>query len=380
MNWAGQFLRHTPGVQPWVAAPWMVRNEWFCPDFRFFVRDFQRKAGFLPVNEWQYNWLATNLIRLEKRWPLYKNWLARQLRQHRPDVLHAHFGPVGCHYLDLAQALDIPLVVSFYGFDFLRVPFEKPAYQQRYRQLFAQAAAMTTTGPFTPKLLEDQGGTTDKITPIPLSVELGQWPFSHRTKRPGRLKMVQVATITEKKGHLDTLEALRLSVAHCPNIHLTLVGERQDKKLVQTLAEFIRVYQLENYVTWLPAMEHRQLPGFLAEFEVFIHPSRVSSRKDSEGAPVAILEAQATGLPIIATCHADIPAAVIHHQTGWLTPENDPVALARSIEQAYWMDDREYQQMSLNARQHMTARFDIHTNAPKLLQLYQNITTHYTKK
>ena len=141
----------------------ILDNEYHSPEFRYFTRPLQSLTGWLPPNEWKAAWFSSNLIRAERRWPLYRNWLFQQLRNNPPDVLHAHFAPVGCHYLEMAKRLDIPLVASFYGFDYERLPFEKPAYRKRYKQLFEGAAAITTTGTFTPELLIKQGCPSEKI-------------------------------------------------------------------------------------------------------------------------------------------------------------------------------------------------------------------------
>lgn len=373
MNWAYEMMRHTPYVENWVAAPWIVRNAYYDQNFKFFLRDLQRMPGFFPKSEWTASWFSRNLIRLEGHWPLYKSWLFQQLKNDPPDVLHAHFGSVGCHYLDLAEKLNIPLVVSFYGYDFQRLPFEKPQYVARYQQLFSRAAAITTTGPYTPKLLEAQGCPPEKITRIPLCIDPDKFPRHFKEKDPGHLNLVQVSTITEKKGHLDTLEALRLSLRRCPKIHLTIAGELQDKVLAQKMKRFIKANHLEQHVTWRNAVPHNALREFFQQFEVFIHPSCTTKRRDTEGSPVVILEAQATGLPVLATHHADIPAQVLHGVTGWLTPENDPVALAEGMEWFYWMEDVEYQGFSGAAHRHIEGKFNVNKNASKLLSLYQSI-------
>jgi colanic acid/amylovoran biosynthesis glycosyltransferase len=320
-----------------------------------------------------FSGLSTNLIRLEKYWPLYKNWLYRQLKNAPPDVLHAHFGSLGCQYLDLAKRLNIPLVVSFYGYDFQRLTFENPGYQRKYQQLFQQAHCITTTGPFTPGLLVAQGCPSEKIVPMPLSMDPQQFPWQLRSKMPGQLRLLQVATITRKKGHLDTLQALVLLLKKCPNVSLTLAGEQQDKKLAAEMRDLIKRHQLADHVTWLPAIPHEDLAGFMATNDVFIHPSCQPRNHDSEGAPVVILEAQSTGLPVVATRHADIPAEVIHGATGLLSSENDPVALAQSLERFYWMEDVEYQQFSRQASNHVATNFDVQVNAGKFLALYQSL-------
>lgn len=371
MNWAYQMLRNTPDVEQWVAAPWMVRNGYFDDDFRFFVRDVQRKTGLLSTDERSFSRLSTSLIGLERYYPLYKNWLKHRLLNDPPDLIHAHFGPVGCNYLDLAQQLGIPLIVSFYGYDFQRVPFEKPFYRQRYRDLFREAAMITCTGPYTSKFLEAQGCPPEKITPVPLGIPLEDFPYQERTKLPAQLKMVQVATITEKKGQLDSLEALRLALAKRPNLHLTLAGEKQDKSLVEKIDNFIKTNQLQKHVTWLDAIPHENLASFLGKFDVFIHPSRHSAQRDCEGSPVVILEAQATGLPVVATTHADIPAQVRQGITGLLTDENDLTALMSSIERFYDMGAAEYGQFSRAARKQVEQYFDVKLTGNILRTAYE---------
>ncbi len=370
MNWACQMMRHTPGVEVWAAAPWMVRNSFYDQNFRFFRRDLQRMPVFFPKSEWSASWLSRNLIRLERIWPLYKNWLFQQIKNDPPDVLHAHFGPVGCHYLDLAKRLDIPLVVSFYGYDFQRLPFEKPRYRALYQQLFARAAAITTTGPYTIRMLEEQGCPAEKITAIPLGIDPSQFPWHARGKPAGQLNMVQVATITPKKGHLDTLEALRIAIPRCPELHLAIAGELQDKDLARKMRQFIKKHQLAPFVTWRDAVPYSQVPAFFRQFDIFVHPSRTTEKRDSEGSPVVILEAQATGLPVLATHHADIPAQVLHGATGLLTAENDPAALAAGMEKFYWMEGKEYHVFGAAARKNVERAFDVEKCGLKLFELY----------
>ncbi len=376
MNWAWQIMRSTPDVEQWVAAPWILRNEYYSADFRFFVRPLQKKAAWLPTNEWQAEWFSSNLIRAERACPLYKNWLFHQLKNNRPDVLHAHFAPVGCHYLDLAQQLGVPLVVSFYGFDYQRLPFQKPVYRERYRQLFEGAAAITCAGEHGREVLMKQGCPAGKITVLPMSFRPEDFPFFEREKMPGQLRLVQVATITEKKGYMDTLAALAVARTNCPNIHLTIAGEKQDQNLVHKMRNYIKAKGLESIVTWLNFLPHEQLADFLTSFDVFIHPSCYTANLDCEGGPVAILEAQSTGLPVISTTHFDIPSEVLHNQTGLLAPERSPAVLAQHMERFYLMGDDEYQPMSQAARTYMEQNFDVKNTAQKLLSLYQSITNH----
>lgn len=372
MNWAARLMQATPDVRQWVAAPWILDNEYHHPEIRFFIRPLQQKTGWIPKTEQEFSGLSQSLIYLEKRLPLYQNWLLKQIQQHPPDLLHAHFGPTGCQYRSLAKRLKIPLVCSFYGYDLARVPFEKPQYQQHYRALFEQAAAILTTGDQTQAILEQQGCPKEKIHPIPLGIFPSEFPFLQRQKQAAQLRLVQVATITEKKGHMDALKALAMVLPDCPNIQFTIAGERQDRQLFAEIQQFIQDHGLGQNVQLEDFVPHAALPAFFRNFDLFVHPSRSALNRDCEGAPVVILEAMASGLPVLSCQHADIPNQVIHERTGLLAPERDPACLANYLQRFYHLSAEAYEQMSQAGRLHVEQKFDLNQIGPRLSALYHS--------
>ena len=373
MNWAYRLMRASPETAISVASPLFVRNKYFDPGFYFFTRPLQRWTGWFPPTEWTLPRLQGVMVRAERYLPAYKCWLEKQLSAYGPDVLHAHFAPAGCHYLDMAERLGIPLVVSFYGYDYESLPARGLVWQHRYRQLFEGAAAVTCAGPHGREVLKRQSLADGKITVLPMSMDPQEFPFTPRVKAPEQLRLVQVATITGKKGFMDTLTALNIARKTCPNIQLTIAGERYDRRLVQQMKEFIQANALHPVVRWLDFLPHRELPAFLTQFDVFIQPSHYTPNRDCEGGPVSVLEAQATGMPVIATTHFDIPSEVLHERTGLLAPERDAYQLARHIERFYRMDDPEYQQFSTAARRHVEMGFDIRNTSQTLVDLYKKV-------
>jgi colanic acid/amylovoran biosynthesis glycosyltransferase len=63
----------------------------------------------------------------------------------------------------------------------------------------------------------------------------------------------------------------------------------------------------------------------------FLHPSEMQADQDQEGIPNSMLEAMATGLPVVATRHGGIPEAVEHGSSGYLVPERSPDELATAM-------------------------------------------------
>ena len=378
MNWAYRMIRAVPETEAGVASSVFVRNQYFDSGFQYWVRPFQRLTGWLPPTEWTAAPVQAFLLRFEHYVPLYRYWLEKQLARHRPDVLHAHFAPVGCRYLDMANRLGIPLTVSFYGYDYESLSTRNPAWQRRYRALFAGAAAITCAGKHGKEILVQQGAPENKITVLPMSMNPREFPVQARVKTPNRLRLLQVATITEKKGFMDTLEAMDIARQACPDIRLTIAGERHDRALVRQMENFIQSRCLKPLVEWLDFVPHNDLPRLFARHDVFIQPSHYAANRDCEGGPVSILEAQSSGMPVIATTHFDIPSAVLHGHTGLLAPECNPTELARHIERFYRMNDPEYQQFSTAARHHIERGFDVRNTAQKLLFLYKALITHHS--
>ena len=381
MNWAFQLMQHTPGVEQWIAAPWILNDQFPLSDARYLRGGIQKMLGLSPKHELDFHHLSNNLIRLEHRLPIYRHWLASILKNNPPDIIHAHFGPVACHYLKLANELNIPMLASFYGYDFLKVPTRKPNYSKQYASLFQSAGKISSPGPGSAEFLMNAACPEEKIAIIPLGILLKRFPFSPKKKKPGALKLLQMATITEKKGYMDTLQAMNLALKSRSGIELTIVGERQNLELVKQMEKYIADNNMKASVNWLNPVSYKDVPSLLAKYDVFIHPSRKSRDGDVEGAPVCILEAQATGLSVISTIHADIPFQVKHNETGLLTKEGNPEALAKSILRFYDMSDAEFASFSQAARHHVEEHYNVKAVGINLLELYKSMlqTSNFPK-
>jgi colanic acid/amylovoran biosynthesis glycosyltransferase len=179
-----------------------------------------------------------------------------------------------------------------------------------------------------------------------------------------------VATFREKKGHIYTLKAFHSALNNCPGMSLTLVGNGE-AMIQKALFDYITLHQLQDKVKIIHEIDFNELHPFLSGFDVFIHPSCYSESRDCEGgAPVVLLDAQACGLPVIATTHCDIPDEVADKKTGLLTPEKDVAALANSIYTFYKMQADEFSRFSLSARKHVEDNYSIANNAKTLQETY----------
>jgi colanic acid/amylovoran biosynthesis glycosyltransferase len=370
MNWAYRLIKHTPDVEPYIAAPLIVENRFFDAAFQYIQEPFQQFFTIKnPDNEWnvskfRYYWYAFALR------TFYPYYVKKVIVREGIEVLHAHFAHVGVAFMAVASQLNIPLIVSFYGTDYERLPFEQPKYKNLYQKMFERATFLICEGENGIKLLEKLGCPTVKIRIVKLGIDSSTITFFTKKKEPRQLRLIQAATFTETKGFVYTVRAFAEALKSCPNMHLTLVGEKWDMDYWKKVSQLIDSLKLREKIIVLDFIENN-FHAFLSEFDVFIHPSCYSKVMECEGgAPIVLLDAQAVGLPVISTLHCDIPSEVLHQKTGLLTPEKDIVALTESIQTFYHMNNDEYQIFSSNGRQHIENQYDSVKNSKRLREIY----------
>ncbi|MCC6383981.1 MAG: glycosyltransferase family 4 protein [Bacteroidia bacterium] len=297
-------------------------------------------------------------------------FLTQYIRENNIELLHAHFANIGWHYLRLKELTGMPFLISFYGFDYESLPYRFPVWERRYQQLFEKADGFICEGHHGAETLKRQGCDQRKINIVPLGVRSSEIPAFNRIKNKGELKLLQLANYSEKKGHIYSLQAFIKALAYCPDMSLTFAGNDLEH-IKSKLKSIVRHAGISDKVNFLNFVGFNELYPFFKDYHVFIHPSCYSKRLDCEGgAPVVLLDAQGTGMPVISTTHCDIPDEVIHGVTGLLSPEMDVNDLARSIRIFYEMDNEKYQQFAKAAREHILDVYDIQHCSAQLQKVY----------
>jgi colanic acid/amylovoran biosynthesis glycosyltransferase len=146
-----------------------------------------------------------------------------------------------------------------------------------------------------------------------------------------------VGRFVEKKGFHLALEALGLMKDQLPPFEVNLIGYGE---LEDAYKQLVQKYQLENEVNFLGGKNHQEVIQALREHDIFLHPSLTAANGDSEGgAPTIIIEAQAVGIPVVASTHADIPYVMGYHN--FLAEEADIESLKETIIRACAVQDWE---------------------------------------
>lgn len=270
----------------------------------------------------------------------------------------AEYGPTGVAVLPACKKAGIPLIVHFHGFD-ASIQHVLDRYKKAYADLFAYAHYIIAVSKKMQSKLLETGALPGKI----IYNVYGPRPAFFNNK-PDYEKgfFLSVGRFVEKKAPFLLLLAFKQLHELQPHTKLVMVGDGPLLPVCKTMAASLG---LDNHVTFTGALEHEAVLALFAKAYCFVQHSVVASNGDSEGTPVAILEAGAAALPVVATTHAGIPDVVIHGKTGYLVEEGNIHAMVKYME-AVSKDEGLRVQLGTQARAHIASHFSLQRHIDSL--------------
>jgi colanic acid/amylovoran biosynthesis glycosyltransferase len=252
----------------------------------------------------------------------------RILIRRDPDLMHVYFGNTGVHLLPLIRAWDRPTVLSFHGMDVQARPEEK-GYLQRLREVLKIVPVVLVRSESIGKRLIELGCAEEKIRLNRTGIPLDGFPVVERTTPvDGAWHFVQACRLIPKKGLPTALRAFQIVSKRFPKARFTIAGAGPMQPELERLSGELGLSERARFTGFLNQARLREL---YEQAHVFLHPSELAPDANQEGVPNSMLEAMASGLPVVATHHGGIPEAVEHEGQGLLVPEKQPAALAEAI-------------------------------------------------
>ena len=255
--------------------------------------------------------------------------LVGELSRREVRVLHVYFGHDAARVLPSLGEWDGPVVVSFHGAD-AGMQMGRPAHRRAIGEVFQRADLVLARSRALLTDLAALGCPESRLRLHRTGIPLGEFHFQARTYPPpeGRWRLLQACRLIGKKGLPTTLRAFAEFGKDYPNATLTIAGEGPMRGELEELAAALNITARVKLTGFL-SQEH--LGERFADAHLFLHPSETGVDGNREGVPNSLLEAMATGLPVVATTHGGIPEAVTDGESGRLVPEHDPGALAAAL-------------------------------------------------
>lgn len=327
----------------WLKALWYLGRHAF--------RHFQ--VLLRSLNGFRYGGDARSLLLLY--------WAVRLLDNDRFDVIHCHFGRQG-QLVAILRELGIiqgKLVTTFHGYDMSVIPRRDPG---TYRHLFTHGDLFLTVSTVWKERLLELGCDPLRIVVHRMGANLVRFDYRPRYREPGRLpRILTVGRMVEKKGIEYGLRAMAEVLKRYGPVHYSIAGDGPLRPQLEDLASELN---LRGYVTFHGWQNRDGVVSLMEANDILLAPSVTAQNGDQEGIPVTIMEAMATGMPVISTSHSGIPELVEDGVSGLLVREGDSdglmkVLLALLREPGRWEEmgragrakvEREHDIMILNAQ------------------------------
>lgn len=268
--------------------------------------------------------------------PLYalaaRREIGRLAWERRFDLVHAHW-VVPNGLVAAAAEGGAPLAVGLHGSDVFLA--EKKGVRRLVRWALRRTSLLTGCSPELVQRVCALGFPARRARVIPYGVDVAFFSPGQERGRAWRERLgipagatvvLGVGRMATKKGFHVLLEALPGLWKARADLHVVLAGGGDRLEEFRT-----RAAEWAGRVHFPGGVAHDELPDLFRAADVFVLPAVHDPAGNVDGLPNVILEAMASGLPVVASGISGIPLAVVDGETGLLVPEGDVVALAGAL-------------------------------------------------
>jgi glycosyltransferase involved in cell wall biosynthesis len=223
---------------------------------------------------------------------------------------------------------------------------------------------------FNRKYLADMFGSwvNEKTVIVRCGIEPSYYQAGNQHDHQGssRLEIISVGSLQPYKGHVYLVKACAELMRREIPFHCRIIGGGD---LRVALEQAIQENHLEGRIELLGPRTQDEVSRFLQTANCYVQPSVVTHTGKMEGIPVALMEAMASGMPVVATSISGVPELVQQGDTGWLVPPEDAVALADALIEIYRNPVEAARRADLGQKW-VLKEFELSSNVRKLASLF----------
>lgn len=239
-----------------------------------------------------------------------------------------HFSVYNVHYASgygtLARLAGIsPYVLNFWGSDIFEFPNKTPVHRWLIRRNALGAARVVSTSHVMKQEIEKHCPELRDISVVPFGVDLDQFRFQSHHLSKNKLRLGTCKILSPAYAIDNMIRAVdSVSKALSQPISLDIYGDGPDRLKLEHLIQELGLSEAITIHGWTP---HSLIPQAMENIDIFL----LSSLQESFG--VSAIEAQAAGIPVIATATAGFREVIQDGHSGIIVPVSDPDAMAEAI-------------------------------------------------
>lgn len=294
-------------------------------------------------------------------------YLRNLLKDKRLKAVHAHFGPRALELLGFLKRKNIPLVVTFHGYDASQM-LRNERYRSRLTELFDYASAIIVVSSHMIESLKLKD-YMDKVYLMPCTVDPSKFQSKEKKSNSNKIKILHTGRLVGKKGVQDLIKVFKELSLEFDNIELHIAGDGKEEDACKAL---VKELDIDDKVIFYGKVPHEKVKQLLNLVDIFVLNSRTDENGDMEGTPVTLLEAMYLGKAVVSTKHAGIPDVVDHAKNGLLAKERANNELKNCIEELI-LNKQLRNKLGQQAKKTIEESYTVESMREKIFDVFQNV-------
>ena len=289
----------------------------------------------------------------------------------RPQIIHLHTSQgiawlKDTFYILAGKAFGIRVILQMHGGNFDAIYAANSRFFQGYtrRMLALSDAVISVSSEWKNRFM--QLFPNLHVVTLLNCIDLQTYQPDGAAVSGAAVRILFLGRIGPLKGAFDLIEAIHCLQPDGVDLHVWMVGPEQREGDFQQAQQLLEHYSLTHICELLGPVDQKKVLSLLRRASIFVLPSYY------EGLPMAVLEALAVGLPVIATPVGGVPEVVLDGYNGLLIPVGNPTALARALETLSTRTALR-QKMGQCSREIAEKELDVHTYVENLTGLYASL-------
>ncbi len=297
----------------------------------------------------------------------------KMVNKHSFDIIHAHWSlPQGLTGIICSQISKIPCIITLHGSDIHGLRY--PGLKWLNAKVIKRSDACTANSSETARMAHHIS-MKDDIAVVPMGVNpcflsAAHGGNAHQTGAKAEEKRILYAgRLIDLKGIDYLIRALPAVLKQFPETQLLVVGSGPMKDDLVNLSNSLN---LAERVAYIDAVSQEELLDYYTSADLFVLPSIVNAKGETEGLGVVLLEAMACGLPVVGSAVGGIPDIITDGETGLLARQKEPDSLAEKITKIL-SDSPLRRKLVENGYRVVQKKFSWDKISEKFIEIYQEV-------
>jgi colanic acid/amylovoran biosynthesis glycosyltransferase len=287
------------------------------------------------------------------------------------DIYHSHFADQSLFISDLIEVgffkKSFKLFVTFHGYDAHLKKTTKSFIKENYQRLLNHAQIVFVNSSYIKSKVEDLGCEPQKIEVMPIGVDTSFFKYKIR-KQFKPFIIITVGRLMKLKGQDFGIRVINNLVERGCDVEYLIIGDGKEKNTLQRLIEDL---EIQGNVKLLGEKTQSEVLEYLYKSNVFLMTSVKDNSNRSEAFGLVSIEAQATGIPVVAFDSGGVSSTFKDGYSGYLTEEKNIEMMADKVESLI-NNEAKLLEMGNNAKIFVGSHFDSKLVINKHIEFYNS--------